>query len=209
LTETARIEAFSDGVFAVAITLLVLEIKVPGMGGDLKVQLLRQWPSYLAFFISFAFVGIMWINHHRLFTHIKKSDDLLLILNLLLLMGVVIIPFTTELLATHLGHPGARTALIVYDCAYLAIAIFFKLLWRYAASRNGRLLATADRTMADKITQQYNYGPLAYLVAVALAWVSIPASLALNVVLALFFAIPAHYVSKAVPARSNPGVANT
>ena len=202
-TETARVEAFSDGVFAIAITLLILEIKVPSAGsGDLGAQLLLQWPSYLSFFISFAFIGIMWINHHRMFTHIKKSDDMLLIINLALMFGVIVIPFTTSVLAAHLGHPGARTAVIVYDAAYLAIAVFFNLLWRYAASRDGHLLASdMDRETAQKITQQYNYGPLAYAIAIALAWVSITASLLINLVLACFFAIPPHYAIKRIPAR--------
>src|SRR3974377_1375653 len=113
-TETARLEAFSDGVFAIAITLLILEIKIPGYDTDLRVQLMRQWPSYLAFFISFAFIGMMWVNIHRMFTHIKKTDDVLLLLNLLLMFGVCVIPFTTALLAAHLGHTGARTAVVVY-----------------------------------------------------------------------------------------------
>ena len=77
--ETSRVEAFSDGVFAIAITLLILEIKVPPAGsGALPRDLLRQWPSYFSFLISFAFIGIMWINHHRLFTHIARCDDALL-----------------------------------------------------------------------------------------------------------------------------------
>jgi uncharacterized membrane protein len=201
-TETARLEAFSDGVFAIAITLLILEIKIPGYDTDLKAQLLRQWPSYLGFFISFAFIGIMWINHHRLFTHIKKTDDILLLLNLLLMLGVCIIPFTTALLAAHLGHPGARTAVVVYNAAYFSIAVFFSLLWRYAAARNGHLLAAdVNREAVDKIMEQYNYGPLAYAIAIALAWLSIPASLLINLVLAFFFAIPPHYASKTVPGR--------
>jgi uncharacterized membrane protein len=137
-TETARVEAFSDGVFAIAITLLILEITVPSAGsGDLGEQLLRQWPSYLSFFISFAFIGIMWINHH----HIRKSDDVLLVLNLLLLLGVTVVPFPTSVLAAHLGHPGGRTALIVYNAVYLVVAILFNLLLRYAASNHDRLLA--------------------------------------------------------------------
>ncbi len=79
-TETARIEAFSDGVFAIAITLLILEIKVPMPStGILAPQLWRQWPSYVSFVISFAFIGIMWINHHRLFTHIRRCDNGLLL----------------------------------------------------------------------------------------------------------------------------------
>ena len=126
-TETARLEAFSDGVFAIAITLLILEIKIPSSGtGDLAQELARQWPSYLAFIISFAFIGIMWINHHRLFTHIRRTDDMLLIINLGFMFGVCIIPFTTAVLAAHLGHPGARTAVVVYDSAYLCISVFFE-----------------------------------------------------------------------------------
>lgn len=202
-TETARLEAFSDGVFAIAITLLILEIKVPssetvGLGAELA----RQWPSYLAFFISFAFIGIMWINHHRMFTHIKRADDTLLLLNLALMFGVCVIPFTTALLAAQLGHPGARTAVVAYDSAYLGIAVFFNLLWRHAASRGGHLLAdNVNREDAEKITQQYNYGPLAYGIAIALAWVSITASLLINLVLACFFAIPPHVAVRRAPGR--------
>jgi len=113
--ETARIEAFSDGVFAIAITLLILEIKIPAAGsGNLSMQLLRQWPSYFAFVFSFAFIGIMWINHHRLFTHIKRSNNALLFLNLLLLLGVCAVPFPTAVLAQHLGQSDQRAAAILY-----------------------------------------------------------------------------------------------
>ena len=136
--ETARLEAFSDGVFAIAITLLTLEIKVPSSNtANLAAELARQWPSYLAFFISFTFIGIMWLNHYRMFVHIKKTDDTLLMLNLALMFGVCVVPFTTALLAAQLGHPGARTAVVVYDAAYFGIALFFNLLWRYAAAQDG------------------------------------------------------------------------
>src|SRR5690348_10117444 len=96
--ETARIEAFSDGVFAVAATLLVLDLKVPhdAAGGQGLVRALAgEWPAYLAFVTSFAFIGIMWINHHRLFTLIRRSDNLLLVFNGLLLLGVTFVPFAT------------------------------------------------------------------------------------------------------------------
>src|SRR5579884_4245879 len=118
-TETSRIEAFSDGVFAIAITLLVLEIKVPSGPGDLSRQLLQQWPAYLSFLISFTFIGIMWMNHHRLFTHIARSDDVLLILNLLLLLGVTIVPFPTAVLAASLGQSGQRAAVVLYNAVYV------------------------------------------------------------------------------------------
>jgi len=189
--ETARIEAFSDGVFAIAITLLILEIKIPGVGsGDLSRQLLRQWPSYIAFVISFAFIGIMWINHHRLFTHIKRSNNALLFLNLLLLLGVCAVPFPTAMLAQHFGQSDQRTAAILYHGTYFVIAIFFNILWRYA---NRRLLGEdVDVSTADKISAKYAVGPLLYLVCIALAWVNVPVSLLLNVALAVFFALPLH-----------------
>src|ERR1041385_9184169 len=102
-SETARLEAFSDGVYAIAITLLVLDLKVPMVqDGKLASALLHQWPMYFAFLISFAFIGIMWVNHHRLFNHIRRCDNRLLFLNLLLLLGVTVVPFPTALLAAHL-----------------------------------------------------------------------------------------------------------
>jgi TMEM175 potassium channel family protein len=195
-SETARIEAFSDGVFAIAATLLILEIKIPSPGaGELSLQLIRQWPSYVSFVISFAFIGIMWINHHRLFTHIRRSDNMLLVLNLLLLLGVTAVPFPTAVLAAHLGQPDQRTALMLYNGTYLFIAIFFNVLWRYAVSRNRHLLGgDVSVKTVDHITRQYALGPVLYLVCFVLAWVSVPASLFLNVALAGFFALPPRVV---------------
>jgi uncharacterized membrane protein len=184
------LKAFSDGVFAIAITLLILEIKIPSAGsGDLSRQLIRQWPSYFAFVVSFAFIGIMWINHHRLFTHIKRLNNALLFLNLLLLLGVTAVPFPTAVLAQHLGQTDQRKATILYHGSYFVIAIFFNLLWKYA---NRHLLGEyIDASAVDKISAKYAVGPVCYLVCIALAWVSVPASLFLNVALAVFFALPA------------------
>jgi uncharacterized membrane protein len=194
--ETSRMEAFSDGVFAIAITLLILEIKIPAAGsGELSLQLMRQWPSYLSFFISFAFIGIMWINHHRLFTHIGRSDDLLLIWNLLLLLGVIVVPFPTAVLATHLGQPGQRAALILYNATYVFIAVVFNLLWGHAASAKRHLLAPdVDAASAERISRQYAFGPVLYVICLALSWFSAAASLSLNFALACFFALPPHLV---------------
>jgi uncharacterized membrane protein len=195
--ETARIEAFSDGVFAIAITLLILEIKIPTAGsGNLTGQLLRQWPSYFAFVFSFAFVGIMWINHHRLFTHIKRSNNALLFLNLLLLLGVTAVPFPTAVLAQYLGKSDQRAAAILYHGTYFCIAVFFNILWRYA---NRHLLGDhVDAAATDKISAKYAVGPILYLVCIALTWVSVPVSLLLNVALAVFFALPLHRALRVV-----------
>lgn len=199
--DTARVEAFSDGVFAIAITLLILEIKVPTPGsGELTAQLLRQWPSYLSFLCSFAFIGIMWINHHRMFTHIKRCDDALLIFNLLLLLGVTIVPFPTSVLAAHLGKPDQRAALILYNATYFCIAVFFNLLWRSASSKNKNLLgAEVDRIAVEKLSWQYTSGLLMYFICGLVGWFSIPASLAMNLLLAGFFAIPPTFVRKLHP----------
>lgn len=197
-TETARVEAFSDGVFAIAITLLILEIKVPVPSATpLSLQLLRQWPSYLSFVISFAFIGIMWMNHHRLFTHIRKCDDMLLVLNLLLLLGVTAVPFPTAVMAAHLRQPGARMAVLLYNGTYVFIAICFNLLWRYASTEKRRLLAAdVDRRSVAHITRQYAFGPVLYLVCFGLTYVSVAASLILNGALACFFALPPRFMQK-------------
>jgi uncharacterized membrane protein len=187
--ETARIEAFSDGVFAIAITLLILEIKVPGPSAHLGSQLLKQWPSYVAFLISFAFIGIMWINHHRLFTHIKRSD------NMLLLLGVTSVPYPTAVLAQHLGQPDQVIAALVYNGLYFVIAIFFNVLWWYV-NRGNLLGRDADLASAEKISKQYAVGPSLYLVCFALTWISVGGSLVLNFALAIYFALPPHVVSE-------------
>jgi len=191
-TETARVEAFSDGVYAIAITLLILEIKIPMPSAvPLSAQLIRQWPSYVSFVISFAFIGVMWINHHRMFTHIKRSDNGLMVLNLLLLLGVTAVPFPTAVLAAHLGQSGQRTATMLFNGTFVFIAIFFNLLWRYASSSHRHLLAhDVDADMVARITRMYSFGPLPYLICFALAWISVPASLIVNTALAGFFALP-------------------
>lgn len=189
-SETARIEAFSDGVFAIAVTLLILEVKIPGAGaGPLSRLLLQQWPSYVAFVLSFSFIGIMWINHHRLFNHIRRSSDMLMILNLLLLLGVSAIPFPTAVLAIHLRGPDARLAAVLYNGVYVVVAIFFNILWRYALSHH-LIGQEVDRVSADRISKQYAGGPLLYLLCTGAAWFSVTASLALNFALAMFFALP-------------------
>lgn len=190
--ETARVEAFSDGVFAIAITLLILEIKIPPASSDLGTQLLRQWPSYVAFVISFAFIGIMWINHHRLFTHIHRSNTILLILNLLLLLGVCWVPYPTAILAQHLSAGDQKIAALLYHGSYFVIAIFFNVLWQYAT--HAGLLSQNASAAAAKISRQYAFGPSLYLICVGLVWVNVSLSLVVNFALAIFFAVPAEYV---------------
>lgn len=188
-------EAFSDGVFAVAITLLVLDIHVPAykdlpQNGGLLAALLAQWPMLLAYVTSFATILIMWMNHHRLFEQIGRKDHGLLLLNGLLLMTVTLVPFPTALLAEYIEHPGAKTAAAVYAGVNFLMALFFNLLWRHA-SVNGRLLAEDyDTHRVKRITVQYQYGPILYAVIFALAFVHVGLCIGLSLALAVFFALP-------------------
>lgn len=193
--ETGRVEAFSDGVFAIAITLLVLELKVPHgadqPAGSLLRALAAQWPAYLAFVTSFLTILVMWINHHRLFGQIRKSDQSFLILNGLLLMGITVVPFPTSLLADYIESNEARVAAMIYSGTFVVIAVFFNLLWRYAAGKGGRLLSPDhDGAEVRGITEQYRFGPLMYAAITAVAYFNALASFSLCLLLAVFFAVP-------------------
>jgi uncharacterized membrane protein len=188
--ETARIEAFSDGVFAIAITLLILELQVPHITpqGGLRAALINLWPSYLAFLASFMTIGIMWLNHHRLFTLINKNDDGLIAFNLLLLLGITWLPFPTALLAEHLEGPHAdqQTAALVYAGSFFAIAIIFNVMWRYAC----RAKIVHEHLNVIAITKQYALGPIMYALLVIVAFFSAEWCLVLSVFFALYFALP-------------------
>ena len=191
---TGRIEAFSDGVFAIAITLLILELKVPepeapGYAGLLSA-LGRLWPSYLAFVMSFTVILVMWVNHHRIFSLVRRSDDAFLYWNGLLLLFVTIVPFPTAVLARYLleSEHEARIAAAVYSGMGVLSAIAFTALWRHAI-RDERLLVPGRREEVRELNDQYRFGPLAYLVAFALSFVSSWASVGVCLALALVFAL--------------------
>jgi uncharacterized membrane protein len=207
--DTGRIEAFSDGVFAIAITLLVIEIGVPhveGEGTTLFGELVEQWPSYLAYVISFLQIGVIWANHHNRFRFVARSDHVLLFLNILFLMCVAFIPFPTALLADYLQGAERATAGAVYAGTLAVTAIFFTLLWLYAAANYRLVDRSLDPFILRAMTRRYLAGMVAYLVAFALAFVNVTASLALIVALALLFVLPepgerAEVVRRARPRR--------
>ena len=190
LTETNRLEAFSDGVFAIAITLLILEIRVPEQEANLVPAVVHLWPSFLAFATSFFEIGVMWINHHRLFTMIGHSDQRLVIWNMLLLLGITFVPFPTALLARHLGEHDAWVAALLYNATLFGLAIVFYFLWGYA-SRDRRLIgADVKQESVNAITNQYRIGPLVYgLALAALSWSGV-ATLAVHLALAIYFILP-------------------
>src|SRR4051812_28773482 len=163
-----RLEAFSDGVFAIAVTLLVLEIKVPGAAGDdLAHQLGEQWPSYASYVVSFFVIGVSWMNHHAVFSHLGRADRGLMSLNLVLLFWVALIPWPTHLLAEYMREGGSpeRTAALIYSGTMLAMGASFGAIWTYA-SRDRRLLQS-DLTDADirRLTRRFTVGIPLYALA--------------------------------------------
>src|SRR4051795_4647545 len=147
---TNRLEAFSDGGFAIAITLLVLEIDVPTDSGDgLAHALAEQWPAYLAYLVSFLVIGIIWMNHHAVIDHLRAADRPLMALNLFLLLWISLIPWPTRLVAEYMreGGDAERIAALVYAGTMTMMGVAFGLLWRYASS--GRRLLGSDLTDAE------------------------------------------------------------
>jgi uncharacterized membrane protein len=198
LSATTRVEAFSDGVFAIAITLLVLEIRIPSQeaGHGLGAALRHLWPSYLGYVISFATIGVMWTNHHSIFTHVRRTDRYFMLINVAFLMGISFLPFPTAVLAEYLPEPeGRRTAVAFYSATFVVIALLFNAVWRYAL-RGGHLLdPDADRGAMRVITRRYAIGPAAYGLSFALAFVNVWASLSIHALLAFFFLLPERHVS--------------
>jgi uncharacterized membrane protein len=200
--ETGRVEAFSDGIFAIAMTLLVLDLKVPrdlAAPDGLLPALSRQWPTFAAYLTSFATILVMWVNHHRLFSHIRRINGAFLFLNGLLLLFVTFVPFPTALVSEYLRRPEARTAAAIYAGTYFALAIVFNLLWRYAAGGMRLLDHRTRRADVEAITRQYAFGPALYFAAFVLAFWSVPASLCLCMGLAVFFALTASLRSSGQP----------
>jgi len=190
--ETARLEAFSDGVIAIAATLLIIGIAVPrlAVGQTLPDALLRQWPSYLAYLISFTTILIMWLNHHTLFKIIRRVDHSLIILNGLLLMMITFVNFPTAVLAEYIETPSREVAALFYSGTFTVTAIAFNALWRYASHDHRLLDRSVDPAYVQGITRQYFFGPTLYFVAFLAAFVSAWLSLAIDAGLAIFFCFP-------------------
>jgi uncharacterized membrane protein len=194
---TTRLEAFSDGVFAIAITLLVLEIRLPPEAdiehaGGLARALLALWPSYAGYAVSFVTIGIMWTNHHELIRLMSRVDHGLLVWNLLLLMTISFTPFPTAVMAEHLPHPGwDRNVAVAFYCgSFTLTAIFYNLLWRNASRQRRLIHAHVSDARVRAITRAYAPGAFVYGAATAIAFVSVPAALAIVAGLALFYILP-------------------
>lgn len=192
--ETGRLEAFSDGVYSIAMTLLVLDLKVPhvegaGIPGELIRALVAQWPSYLAFVTSFFTILIMWVNHHAMFKLIGKVSRGLMFSNGFLLMMTTVVPFTTGLVAEYLQKPGGRFATAIYCASFVLISVGYNLTW-HSAAHNRRLIRSdvPDRAV-QTITRNYRFGVPSYLVATACAFINPTLSMAIISALWIFWSI--------------------
>jgi uncharacterized membrane protein len=191
---TSRMEAFSDGVIAVAITLLVLDITVPVArpGVSLAHELGQKWPNYAAYVTSFVTIGIIWINHHAMVSRLREADHMILILNNFLLLTIGILPFATALMAAYLRQPsGEHVAATVYGGAFLVMAIAFSTLNRHILLRKPQmLLEELSEAKRRAILRRSVSGVFPYVLAVALAPVSAYLTLAISATLAVFYAFP-------------------
>jgi uncharacterized membrane protein len=183
--ETARVEAFSDGVFAIAITLLILEIKVPhlpsGAGSrELLYALLAEWPSFLAFVHSFTAILIMWINHHGLFNLIQTIDRRALFANGLLLLLITFVPFPTAVLAAYIDQQAANAAAAVYCGTYVLICLTYNFLWHSVATARRLVEARVSQTQIKRVRRAYLIALAIYLVATIVALFSAFAGLAIS-----------------------------
>jgi len=187
----SRLEAFSDGVFAIAATLLVLDLHVESRPGQLASALGHEWPHYATFVVSFLTIGIIWVNHHGQFHRVAVVDRPLLFLNLLLLMFVVLIPFPTGLLATYL-HSGSdqHIAAAVYSGTMLAMGVCFAASWRYISSRGHLLTRPISERELGALVRRNAVGLGLYVVALGLAFVSAPVCLGLCALAAIYYTFP-------------------
>ena len=192
-SETGRVEAFSDGVFAIAITLLVLELKVPPANQSLDKRalvnvLLRLWPSFVAFLTSFSAILIMWMNHHGVFRMVKRVNGPFLIANGFLLLTVTFVPFPTAVLASHIQGPSSTIAAAFYCGTYVLVNIGYNALW-ITAIRGQLLKPGVSESHIRKIRRAYLVGFVVYVTATGLALWNAHIGLALSTALWLLWGI--------------------
>jgi TMEM175 potassium channel family protein len=188
---SARLEAFSDGVFSIAATLLVLELHVPESSDGLGSALLAQWPSYVTYATSFGTIGIIWVNHHSLFIHVRQVDRSLLFLNLLLLMTVSVIPFPTALLGRYVtaGDDG-HLAGAVYGGVMVLMSVAFSALWFHVTGNPRLLNRQLDPQRARRESLLFSAGLLAYVAGIGLSFVSAQVALVVYALVAIFYVFP-------------------
>jgi uncharacterized membrane protein len=204
--DRGRLEAFSDGVFAVAITLLALNLFVPGPGhGPLLTQLGDRWPSFVAYLISFFTIGVIWVNHHDFVRNIAVITRTLLFLNLVLLLFVVLIPFATGTMAEYLaaGGPDSHVSMAMFGGVYEGMGSAFGLLFLYTVRRGHTLYDIADEARRA-ILLRFTFGSFAYLVAIAVGFFAPPAALGIVGLVAVYYMVDRTPGAAEIPEPANP-----
>ncbi len=201
-----RLEAFSDGVFAIVITLLAFDLRAPEheAGVSLASALWDKWPAYIAYVVGFIQIGVMWLNHHRIFQQVREVDGVALVLNLNLLLWVAVIPFPTSVVAAYLrdGGSDAATAMFVFSAVLLANAISFCALYAWI-THDERIIGTLpERSVVRAARIRFGIGLGVYGLAVALSWFVPVAVLALHFAMGLYYAFDQATVSNRVAADS-------
>jgi len=198
----SRLETFADGVFAIAATLLILNVdaQVNNGSGPIGERLLEIWPSYIAYAVSFFTIGIIWSNHHTVMNQLGRVDRTFLMLNVFLLMCVAFLPFPTRLIAEHLrNRHELEPAALAYGATMTVMAITYITLWLYASHKGRLLRADSDPRTVSGITRSYLPGTPLYLTATLIAFASPLASVALFGAIALFYLIESSLFGRATP----------
>jgi uncharacterized membrane protein len=187
--ETARLETFADGVFAIAATLLIIDVSADAKGGALGAALEHHWPQYAAYAVSFVTIGIMWVNHHACLQVIDRTDRRWLFINIALLGCIAFVPFPTQLIAEHLHDDGVRAAAITYGLTMTATAICFALFWFYAAIGRRLIAESAPQRMITGISRAFAPGTFIYGGATLVALWSPHTAIALFAAIAGFYVL--------------------
>lgn len=187
---THRVEGFSDGFFAIVITLLVIDLHLPEKSSlPLTEQLRDLWPVVAAYLISFLNIYILWVAHHELMRIATRADTSFLYLNGLLLLGVAVMPFSTAMLADHFTGEDARIAATVFTGVLAWTALWLNLLWRYLAHEAARLMPSVGAHDRRRISRTYLVTLALYIMAFAISWVQPLLSVLITSALAIFFAV--------------------
>jgi len=196
----SRLEAFSDGVFAIATTLLVLDIKVPevsGADGALGAALLDQWPRYASYVLSFVTIGIVWANHHRMFTLIGRTNHTFLILNVLYLMLVGVFPFPTALLSRYIGeveYPNTQQLVtLVYTGLSVLVSVMYGAVLFYASGRGNLLKRGVNPAFVERMKRRSLVGLGVFTTVFAVGFLSVYLSLGLLCCMLVFYLLPAEW----------------
>ena len=197
---TGRIEAFSDGVIAVAITLLILDVHVPNVQTGLLQALLNQWPTYLGYVTSFLVIVIFWANHHNMFRYIQQVDYTLLVINAFFLMCIAFIPFATAVLTKYITSPTEQhTAAIVYGATLLLNGILFNTIWWYAVWKRRLVGRDIDAQVVRRITKGYLFGLPFWALAIVLSLINVVLSLAFYILIDLIYFLPMSFLRSGRP----------